>query len=247
MLCPSFFFSFSSFFLFLLFLASIGLTSLGERTGDFECSSSLISKMYTTTVNNYRGLTTGGMSVDCPHRERRGYGGDGHTSYQFALANYPVGVRQLRHRFGPFLTYCIPQLLATPHTPCGHALFSVYSHGMLIGACTPMFLPDSRLQAFFNKWQRDFADVQGVPGGFGTPAGTGLVPNTAPTVGGGGGPAWGGFVVTAPWQTYNTFGDEAILRDMYPTMITLLAFYTNNTKATDGLLHPWDSSMWDFL
>ena len=28
--------------------------------------------MYTTTVNNYRGLTTGGMSVDCPHRERRG-------------------------------------------------------------------------------------------------------------------------------------------------------------------------------
>ena len=26
-----------------------------------------------------------------PHRERRGYGGDGHTSYQFALANYPVG------------------------------------------------------------------------------------------------------------------------------------------------------------
>ena len=30
--------------------------------------------MYTTTVNNYRGLTTGGMSVDCPHRERRGYG-----------------------------------------------------------------------------------------------------------------------------------------------------------------------------
>ena len=42
-------------------------------------------------MNNYRGLTTGGMTVDCPHRERRGYGGDGHTSYQFALANYPVG------------------------------------------------------------------------------------------------------------------------------------------------------------
>lgn len=59
------------------------LTSLGERTGDFSCSSALITAMYHTTVNNYRGLTTGGMTVDCPHRERRGYGGDGHTSYQF--------------------------------------------------------------------------------------------------------------------------------------------------------------------
>jgi alpha-L-rhamnosidase len=67
------------------------LTSLGDRTGAFSCSSELITKMYTTTVNNYRGLTTGGMTVDCPHRERRGYGGDGHTSYQFALANFPVG------------------------------------------------------------------------------------------------------------------------------------------------------------
>lgn len=81
------------------------LTSLGKRTGDFSCSSDLISAMYNGTVNNYRGLTTGGMTVDCPHRERRGYGGDGHTSYQFALANYPVG-------------------------------------------------------AYFNKWTRDFADVQ---------------------------------------------------------------------------------------
>jgi hypothetical protein len=168
------------------------LTSLGKRTGDFACSSELISQIYNTTVNNYRGLTTGGMTVDCPHRERRGYGGDGHTSYQFALANYPVG-------------------------------------------------------AFFNKWTRDFADVQGVSGGFGTPAGTGLVPNTAPTVGGGGGPAWSGFVVTNPWQTFNTFGDTDILRDMYPTMVKLLDFYTNATHPSDGLLHPWDSSMWDFL
>ena len=45
--------------------------------------------------------------------------------------------------------------------------------------------------------------------------GTGLVPNTAPTVGGGGGPAWSGYAITNPWQTYNTYGDETILRDMY--------------------------------
>ena len=35
------------------------LTSLGGRSGDFACSNDLISLMYTTTVNNYRGLTTG--------------------------------------------------------------------------------------------------------------------------------------------------------------------------------------------
>jgi len=128
------------------------------RTGSFSCSSPLLTKMYDTTVNNYIGLTTGahttplgpslgshrlftppftgGMTVDCPHRERRGYGGDGHTSYEFALANFGVG-------------------------------------------------------SYFTKWARDFADVQGSDGN---------VPHTAPTVGGGGGPAWSGFVVTMPWE-----------------------------------------------
>ena len=62
-----------------------------RRTGHFESSSSLVNKEYAITVNNYLGLTTGGMTVDCPHRERRGYGGDGHTSYQFALAHFGVG------------------------------------------------------------------------------------------------------------------------------------------------------------
>ena len=67
------------------------LTSDLRRTGSFSCSSELLTRIYDTTVNNYIGLTTGGMTVDCPHRERRGYGGDGHTSYQFALANFGVG------------------------------------------------------------------------------------------------------------------------------------------------------------
>lgn len=160
------------------------LTSLANRTGNFDCSNELITKMYGVTVNNYRGLTTGGHTVDCPHRERRGYGGDGHTSYQFGLANYPVG-------------------------------------------------------AYFNKWTRDFADIQTT---------NGWVPHTAPTVSGGGGPAWSGFVVTNPWQTYNTFGDVDILENMYPAMTNLLSFYTNNTLfASDGLLHAWGPSQWNFL
>lgn len=158
------------------------LTSLGAPTGAFSCSSPLITKMYDTTVNNYRGITTGGMTVDCPHRERRGYGGDGHTSYQFALANFDVG-------------------------------------------------------AFFTKWARDFADVQQPDGD---------VPHTAPTVSGGGGLAWSGFVVTMPYQTYLAYVDTALLATMYPTMARQLAFYAANTGA-DGLLHAWSPSQWEFL
>ena len=67
------------------------LTSSFRKSGDFSCSDDMISKIYSTTVNNYQGITTGGQTVDCPHRERRGYGGDGHTSYQFARANFQVG------------------------------------------------------------------------------------------------------------------------------------------------------------
>lgn len=83
------------------------LTSSFRKTGNFDCSSDLISRIYSTTVNNYQGITTGGQTVDCPHRERRGYGGDGHTSYQFALANF-----QVRHRpLTSVLVVQAPQLL----------------------------------------------------------------------------------------------------------------------------------------
>jgi alpha-L-rhamnosidase len=97
----------------------------------------------------------------------------------------------------------------------------------------------------------------------------GDVPHTAPTVGGGGGPAWSGFVVTMPWQTYRTFGDVDILEAMYPTMQKQLAFYEDKTchkvqtspcfskgqqticrpncTSADGLLKPWTLSYWDFL
>jgi hypothetical protein len=94
------------------------------------------------------------MSVDCPHRERRyrelhsvlerpasnplsfkiilpcrGYGGDGHTSMQFALQNFQV-------------------------LPCVCDLCSRVSKGAsLINTC-------HQVGAFFNKWTRDFADVQ---------------------------------------------------------------------------------------
>lgn len=73
------------------------------------------------------------------------------------------------------------------------------------------------------------------------------MPHTAPTVSGGGGPAWSGFVVTLPFQVYMTYGDTDLIDSMFPTMVRLLDFYANNTKQTDGLLHPWSDTQWDFL
>ncbi len=101
--------------------------------------------------------------------------------------------------------------------------------------------------AYFNKWTRDFADATGastlntttVMPLCSTP-GACWVPNTAPTVSGGGGPAWSGFVVTNPWQTYNTYGDMDILADMYPTMESLLAFYASATQP--ATVSSWSSA-----
>ena len=62
----------------------------------------------------------------------------------------------------------------------------------------------------------------------------GDVPHTAPTVSGGGGPAWSGFVVTLPWQVYRTYGDTSLLASMYPTMQKQLSFYTTKTQVKDG-------------
>ncbi|NJL18773.1 MAG: family 78 glycoside hydrolase catalytic domain [Bdellovibrionaceae bacterium] len=108
------------------------------RGGHFDCSNELLNQIYDTTIWNYRVLTGGGQTVDCPHRERLGYGGDAHTSLELALNNFEMG-------------------------------------------------------AFFTKWARDWRDVQ---------MASGDIEHTAPTKIGGGGPAWGGFAITMPYEVY---------------------------------------------
>lgn len=62
-----------------------------KRVGTFDCSNTLLKQIYDYTLNTYVNLSTGGMTVDCPHRERLGYGGDGHSSMEAALNNYESG------------------------------------------------------------------------------------------------------------------------------------------------------------
>ena len=53
-----------------------------EPVGTFECSNDLFNRILQVNTWTIRCLNLGGYMVDCPHRERMGYGGDGQTSIE---------------------------------------------------------------------------------------------------------------------------------------------------------------------
>ncbi len=57
--------------------------------GEFTCSNDLLNWIYRTVLWTERCLTIGGYSVDCPHRERMGYGGD--SAMESMLYSFGVG------------------------------------------------------------------------------------------------------------------------------------------------------------
>ncbi len=59
-----------------------------RRVGKFKCSNELLTQIYDTVLWTYESLIHSGYVVDCPHRERRGYGGDAHATMDMALNNY---------------------------------------------------------------------------------------------------------------------------------------------------------------
>ena len=61
------------------------------RAADFECSNDLLNRIYHTTLWTFEDLSLGGYVVDCPHRERMGYGGDAHATTECGLNNYSLG------------------------------------------------------------------------------------------------------------------------------------------------------------
>jgi alpha-L-rhamnosidase len=62
-----------------------------KRAGAFECDNSLLNKIYDTTLWTFENLSLGGYVVDCPQRERRGYGGDALATTRTGLNNYQSG------------------------------------------------------------------------------------------------------------------------------------------------------------
>jgi alpha-L-rhamnosidase len=57
-------------------------------TGGFECSNELLNRIFDLNEWTQRCLNLGGYWVDCPHRERKGYGGDGQTPVEGFLTSF---------------------------------------------------------------------------------------------------------------------------------------------------------------
>ncbi len=58
-----------------------------ESVGSFACSNELFNRIYALNLWTIRCLNLGGYMVDCPHRERMGYG-DGQVSAESCLMNF---------------------------------------------------------------------------------------------------------------------------------------------------------------
>ncbi|MFO0981518.1 MAG: family 78 glycoside hydrolase catalytic domain [Planctomycetota bacterium] len=57
----------------------------------FACSSELLTRIHDVTAWTFECLSLGGYTVDCPHRERWGYGGDAHATMATALTHFGMG------------------------------------------------------------------------------------------------------------------------------------------------------------
>ncbi|QNL50453.1 family 78 glycoside hydrolase catalytic domain [Olivibacter sp. SDN3] len=175
-----------------------------QSASSFKCSDSLQNWIYNKVRWTFENLSLGGYIVDCPQRERLGYGGDAHATCETGMLNYHMG-------------------------------------------------------AFYTKWMEDWRDVSGTETVVGNMYDTtfarkavmggrilnnGVLPHTAPTYAGGGGPAWGGIVVTLPWVAYQQYGDERILEQNFALINGWLSFLDTHTK--EGMLQRYGGA-WDFL
>jgi len=67
-----------------------------QPAGEFESSNDLLNRIYRTTTWTYENLSLGGYVVDCPTRERLGYGGDAGTSLETGMFNFDTSALYTR-------------------------------------------------------------------------------------------------------------------------------------------------------
>ncbi len=71
-------------------LEALQISENNEQVSSFQCSNPLLNKIWEAVNNTYRCINYSGYVVDCPHRERFGYGGDSHSSMEAALSNFDL-------------------------------------------------------------------------------------------------------------------------------------------------------------
>ena len=67
------------------------VTTNYEPGSTFSCDNPLLNQIHEMMCWTYKCLSLGGYTVDCPHRERLGYGGDSGTSMEMGMLNFRTG------------------------------------------------------------------------------------------------------------------------------------------------------------
>ena len=150
-------------------MSPVGAATSGGRArlADFSCSNPLLDRIYNQSLWTKSNLVTGGMSVDCPHRERLGYIGTNHTRSSLSLA--AQAVRRLR-------------------VPAGDAHTSLET-SLQNFASAPFYTKWAQDIADIQGYPAHTGCGYGVchlPEGLDDPVG--YIAHTAPTIDGGGGP-----------------------------------------------------------
>lgn len=159
------------------------------ETTEFSCSDDLQNWIYDRILWTFDNLSIGGYIVDCPQRERLGYGDAAYISCETGMFNYDLG-------------------------------------------------------SLYTKWMLDWRDVQGRDSNMKPRIGGGILPHSAPTYDGGGGPGWGGCTITVPWLVYSHYNDRKILEDNFEMISLWLDFLDSKTE--NGILKRWGGP-WDYL
>lgn len=132
-----------------------------ERDGFFECADPLLSRINAVFQQTLLCNMHSGLVMDCPHREKVPYTGDGKLVMKSAYYNNDV-------------------------------------------------------TGYYYKWFQDILDAQTEEG---------LIPNSAPYYGGGGGYAWGNALCSVAKQLYAWTGDPAVAQQGYEAIRKWLDYY----------------------
>ena len=141
-------------------MTGYAISSDFKRTGHFRCSNELLNRIHETDLWTFRANTVNGVTMDCPHRERLGYGEvSWATAWGCGLANYRAGafytqvVRNgcdVQHEDG-WIHHIVPQMRTSPW---GGTLWS--SAPLTVGWETYRTYGDKRLLAnaypTYEKW-----------------------------------------------------------------------------------------------
>ena len=132
-----------------------------QRDGIFQCGDDLLCRINDVFLQTLSSNMHSGLVMDCPHRERLPYTGDGKLVMKSTCYNFDAA-------------------------------------------------------GFYYKWFEDLLDAQTAEG---------LIPNSAPYMGGGGGYAWGNAICTVSRLLYAYTGDLTVARRGYEAVKRWLGYY----------------------